>query len=167
MFLWGWFLEIYFVTLNRPCFLFSLYDLRSFVENWAQEKWATSPSLCRQALSKGRISLIQLAWGFNSFQTFSGLVSSLCVCFPLTPQYTCLLLNLLISLSFTPAFSQVFKALLYSSAYSILPPGTHGSAVPCSFYVSFCLPLLSAASNLIIKIMPLFLSEIQVRRNRN
>ena len=86
-----------------------------------------------------------------------------CACaFPITPLDTCLFLNLFIFLSFTCAFSQVLKALLYPSAHSILPIGLQTLAV---FNVSFCLPFLSVTSNLITKLC--HYSCLRFKRNGN
>lgn len=87
---------------------------------------------------------------------------SLCTCSPITPLDAGLFLNLFIFLSFTCAFSQVLKALLYPSAHSILPIGLQTLAV---YNVSFCLPLLSVVSNLITKLR--HYSYLRFKRNRH
>lgn len=45
----GCFLKIYFVLLNGPCFFVFLCCMLCdfFIENWAFEKMAILPSLCR------------------------------------------------------------------------------------------------------------------------
>lgn len=87
---------------------------------------------------------------------------SLCLCFPITPLDACLFFILLVFLSFTCAFSQVLKALLYPSAHSILPIGLQ---TPADFNVSFCLPLLSVASNLITKLRHYFCLRFKWNRH--
>lgn len=87
---------------------------------------------------------------------------SLCSCFPLAPLDACSFFILLVFLSFTCAFSQVLKALLYPSAHSISPIGLQ---TPADFNVSFCLPLLSVASNLITKLRHYFCLRFKWNRH--
>lgn len=98
VFLQKWFLQICFISSNRPCFLLSLYALRLFFFNFCQNIHLSQSS---QTVSvQGKPSLIVAAQTLKVFLRFSTvclLPWLVCVWVFLILPYTWLLLSALIS----------------------------------------------------------------------
>lgn len=159
------FLKFYFVSCMAIFCPVSLYDLWSFIENWAFAKTAT-PLFWALGSAQNKGPRFSLFFFLSMHPTWVCVCERgkvcFCVCFP---PYTWLLLNILISQSLTQFLLKVLDVQLYSSTCNILP---QASAVPLKIsYATVSTTTFYGLSQHEIQVMPFFLTELQIKQNRN